>query len=168
MPPPHVPDPLVINQVALLVGMWGKIAFPSEDSQETDFRLGDYGLDRNSVRGFLQHFQTCKDCAADNAFLMAAQDDADGADMLRLSNVYFPMCVENDSDEEWGLFDPELLGDNGGSGADERTIFPVEKDDAVVLADTKEWVRKVCTPGYTSSLPVVQLTPNLPPPPCPL
>jgi hypothetical protein len=150
-PPPHVPDPLVMKQVALLVAMWGKIAFPTEDDQETNFRLGDYGLDRNSVKGFLQHFQTCKDCAADNAFLMAAQDEADGADMLRLSNVYFPMCVEKDSDDEWGLFDPDLLGENGGTGENERTIFPVENDDVIVLADTKEWVRKVRFQGCCRS-----------------
>ena len=139
VPPPHVVDPMMFKQVSLLIALWNKISFPTEDDTETDFTLTDFGLNRNTVKGFLQHFQVCKDCAAEHAFLMATQND-EGADTLRLSNVYFPLCVEEDV-EEWGQFDPALLG--AEMDPQSRTIFPVEHDDAIVLADTKEWVRKI-------------------------
>ena len=139
IPPPHVVDPMMFKHVSLLIDLWNKISFPTEDDTETDFMLSDYGFNRNTVKGFLQHFQCCKDSSADHAFLMATQNDA-GEDMLRLSNVYFPMLVEEDV-EEWGQFDPNLLGAEMDPQA--RTIFPVENDDAIVLADTKEWVRKI-------------------------
>ena len=140
--PPHVVDQTVIKQVSLLVSLWSKIAFPTEDDADVDFRLADYGLDRNNVKGFLSHFQNCKDCSADHAFLMATQDD-DGTDILKLTNVYFPMLTEEDDDDEWGNFDPELLGDANVNEVNARTVFPVENDDAIVLQDTKEWVRKI-------------------------
>lgn len=99
-PPPHTPDQSVIDHTSLLVSLWDKIAFPNTDDEDTDFRLTDYGLSRKDIGGFITHFQTCKDCAADHAFLMATQDD-DGADVLRLSNVYFPILSETDSDDDW-------------------------------------------------------------------
>ena len=99
-PPPHIPAESVIQHTALLVALWNKVAFPNEDDEDTDFILGDYGLSRKDVGGFITHFQTCKDCAADHAFLMATQDDS-GADVLRLSNVYFPVLTEVDNDSDW-------------------------------------------------------------------
>jgi hypothetical protein len=59
----------------LLLSIWSKVAFPSEDVDEIIFKLSDYGLNRNDVKSLLTHFQTCKDCAGDHAFLMAAQDE---------------------------------------------------------------------------------------------
>ena len=99
-PPPHIPAQSVIQHTSLLVSLWDKISFPNENDEDTDFKLVDYGLTRKDVGGFITHFQTCKDCAADHAFLMATQDD-DGNDVLRLSNVYFPILSEVDSDDEW-------------------------------------------------------------------
>jgi hypothetical protein len=99
-PIPHIPQQSVIDHTSLLVSLWDKIAFPNENDEDTDFRISDYGLSRKDVGGFITHFQTCKDCAADHAFLMATQDDS-GADVLRLSNVYFPMLSEDDSDDDW-------------------------------------------------------------------
>lgn len=99
-PPPHVRDESVVQHTALLVNLWDKIAFPSEDDEDTDFKLSDYGMARKDVKGFISHFQNCKDCAADHAFLMATQDD-EGADVLRLSNVYFPILSEVDQDSDW-------------------------------------------------------------------
>ena len=99
-PAPHIPQQSVIDHTSLLVSLWDKIAFPNENDEDTDFRISDYGLSRKDVGGFITHFQTCKDCAADHAFLMATQDE-NGADVLRLSNVYFPMLSEEDSDEDW-------------------------------------------------------------------
>ena len=99
-PPPHTPAESVIQHTSLLVSLWDKISFPNENDEDTDFKLVDYGLTRKDVGGFITHFQTCKDCAADHAFLMATQDD-DGNDVLRLSNVYFPILSEVDSDDEW-------------------------------------------------------------------
>lgn len=99
-PPIHIPSQSVIQHTSLLVSLWDKIAFPNEDDEDTDFKLSDYGMTRADVGGFITHFQTCKDCAADHAFLMATQDDS-GEDVLRLNNVYFPVLTEADSDDEW-------------------------------------------------------------------
>ena len=57
-------DEMVMRQNRLLVDLWEKIAFPPEDGKETEFKLGDYGLRRQDMQGFIQHFQNCKDCAA--------------------------------------------------------------------------------------------------------
>ena len=101
-PPPHIPDESVIRHTSLLVSLWNQIAFANTEGneEEVDFKLTDYGLTRKDVKGFIAHFQTCKDCAADNAFLMATQDDA-GEDVLRLSNVHFSVLTEVDSDSDW-------------------------------------------------------------------
>jgi hypothetical protein len=66
---------VISGQNKLLVDIWNKIAFPGEESVEQQFRLQDYGLNRRQMEGFIQHFQNCKDCAADHAFLMATQND---------------------------------------------------------------------------------------------
>ena len=100
-PPPHIPNESVIQHTSLLVSLWNKIAFADDYSdEEVDFKLSDYGMTRKDIGGFITHFQTCKDCAADHAFLMATQDE-NGADVLRLSNVYFPVLTEVDSDSDW-------------------------------------------------------------------
>lgn len=97
--------------------------------------LKDYKLKRKSVRGFLKHFQTCKDCAVDNAFLMATQDE-EGNDAVSLSSMSFPLAVEDEDDEEWGQFDQseEFLGAMIDTNI---KPFPEEPDDDIVLADTK-------------------------------
>jgi hypothetical protein len=138
--PPYVPSIKAVRQTALLTAIWEKIAFPRPDSPQLDFLLKDYNLNRDDVKGLLSNFQNCKDCAADRAFLMATQD-AHGNDMLRLSQVAFNILSEEDSDDDWGNFDPALLGDD--IDPDTRTVFPIENDDAVILRDTKEWVRAI-------------------------
>ena len=57
-------DELIMRQNRLLVDLWEKISFPPADGRETEFRLQDYGLRRQDMQGFIQHFQNCKDCAA--------------------------------------------------------------------------------------------------------
>lgn len=135
-------DPRLVQLNRLLVDLWDKIAFPTTatDDSDTVFRLKDYGLSRGDIKGFLKHFQVCKDCAADGAFLMATRDEQ-GEDVLQLSNVDFPLTVEDDSDDDWGLFDKSLLGDE--ADAVYVPSFPVEPVDDIVMADTKEWVRRV-------------------------
>lgn len=118
--------------------LWQKISFPDLNEDGYDLKLSDYGLTRKDVGGFIKHFQVCKDCAADHAFLMATQDDENN-DVLRLSNVNFAVLTENDSDDDWGHFDLALLGEDN---VELKPIFPVEMDDNIVLIDTKEWVRK--------------------------
>lgn len=54
---------LTLRHVALLISLWRAVAFPDPSVESTDFLLKDYGLNRNQVRGLLQHFQNCKECA---------------------------------------------------------------------------------------------------------
>lgn len=131
-----------VRQINLLVDLWSVIAFPPEDGREVDFKLSDYQLNRVDVKGFLKHFQTCKDCAADRAFLMATQDD-DNNDILRLATVDYKVFENDEDDDEWGNFDPDLLGDDASSSEAPRSIFPVEPDDELVVRDSREWVRKM-------------------------
>ena len=50
----------LINQVALMTDLWGAAAFlVGESGTELEFRLRDYGLTRQDVRGLLKYFQTC-------------------------------------------------------------------------------------------------------------
>ncbi len=54
----------VLRRTALLISLWNHVAFPPPDDY-VDFKLIDYGLDRNDVKGVLTHFQNCKDCAGE-------------------------------------------------------------------------------------------------------
>jgi len=139
-------DPKLVQLNRLLINLWDKVAFPTLDDTDTYFRLADYSLTRDDVKGFLNHFQVCRDCAADGAFLMATTDD-DGHDALQLSNTAFPLAVEEDSDDDWGNWDAETaeLIAKGRKEAMDSYVppFPIESRDDVVMDDTKEWVRKV-------------------------
>jgi hypothetical protein len=136
---PHLPDEKLLRTCALLIAMWDEISFPPEEDTFTDFKLSDFGLNRLDVKGFISHFQNCKDYAAERAFLIATQDD-DGNDILRLQNVNFRMLIEED-DDQWGQFDRSLLGED--HNVPQKTIFPVEDDDDIVMEDTREWVGRV-------------------------
>ena len=135
-------EPALNRKALLLLDIWSSIS-KGEEIDQQDFRLVDFGLTRNDVKGLIKHFQTCKDCAADSAFLMAAQDEKNN-DVLRLNSIYFPLLSENyDLEDE---LEPEYPTDNnlidGGNVDDSSTlIFPVEQDDIVVLHDTKRWVQ---------------------------
>jgi len=142
----------VLRQIALLISLWQNIAFPppsEQDDNHVDFKLTDFGLSRNTVRGVLSHFQTCKDCAADNAMLIATQDETND-DILRLLATNFPLLSEED-DESWTDYSNlgELEGEEGmGTQAEDdevsnKPVFPIEGDDSIVLAHTQDWVRKV-------------------------
>ena len=52
----------VLRQIAMMISLWQNVAFPSED-EGVEMNLSDYGLTRKDIKGFLQHFQNCKDCA---------------------------------------------------------------------------------------------------------
>ena len=56
-----VDDGKILRQVAMMISLWQNVAFPSDEGIE--FKLSDFGLTRNDVKGFLKHFQNCKDCA---------------------------------------------------------------------------------------------------------
>ena len=131
----------------LLLSIWEKVAFPElSDFGESIFKLSDYGLDRGSVKSLLEHFQNCKDCASDDAFLMATQD-VEGNDILSLSCVSFPL-VSGDSDgETFGNEDySDILSeynDELKSEEFQKGIFPIENDDNIVMRDTRQWVQSV-------------------------
>ena len=149
-PPSHEVNKKLFLQVQLLVDIWQNVVYPesNEGTNNDDddggkvYRLKDYDLTRNDVKGFLQHFQNCKDCAADNSFLMATQD-ASNDDSLLLTNVQFNLLSESEDEYdslESGLSEYNLEGDKD---TNERPIFPIESNDDIVLADTKIWVRKM-------------------------
>lgn len=108
----HVPNPKSMALIRLLIDFWHAISYPpngSEQSEEEEnvsiLRLPDYSLTRNDVRGFLKHFQSCKDCGADNVFLMASQeyskkegDKGEKVDALRLSHVQYSLLSESEDD----------------------------------------------------------------------
>jgi len=124
----------------LLLAIWEKVAFPVG---EISFKLSDYGLTRDSSRTLLDHFQSCKDYAGDNAFLMAMQDD-EGNDILLLNDVSFKVLSEDD-DEVFGEEDySELLSQyTDDADAVGKDIFPNEPDDNIVMRDTRQWVQSV-------------------------
>lgn len=138
-----VDDDKILRQTALMISLWKNIAFPPDIENGVEFKLSDFGLTRSDVRGFLGHFQNCKDCAADNAFLMATQN-SNNEDVLKLTSVNFPILSEGEDDEEWtdyeNYFEKEL--DENGIELVVESVFPIEDNDEVVLNDTKAWVRK--------------------------
>jgi len=94
---------LVLKHISLLTAIWQKIHALSqdtdgdvvdEDDDYSDFILSEYygsatesSRNRIIVDGVIKHFQFSKDtCAADGAFLMATQNNAN-QDVLRLSRV---------------------------------------------------------------------------------
>lgn len=146
----EIPPPTTPHLTDLIVDLWKAVVYPPEDVSGKEFVLDNYSLNRNQVKGFLNHFQFCKDCALDNSFLMATQNK-EGKDSLYLSYASFPILSDDEADDEnWGNFDPSLL--KGKNDIDEEetdeikanqgTIFPVEDDNQVILHDTKFWVEK--------------------------
>lgn len=136
---PPIDEKLLIMS-KFLVKFWSVLADSAVTGVSKTMTLEEHGLDRTDVRGFLKHFQTCRDCSSENSFVMATKDKQ-GKDALSLNMVNFPMAVEDEEAEEWGQFDQsdEYLG----SMEDTPKPFPVEPDDEIVLRDTKEWVNKV-------------------------
>ena len=55
-------DTRILRQTAMMISLWNGVTFPPEDGT-LDMKLSDYGLNRGDVRGVLNHFQNCKDCA---------------------------------------------------------------------------------------------------------
>jgi hypothetical protein len=93
---------ILLAHANLLVDIWGAISFPASEDDEKIFKLSDYAMDRNSARGFLQHFQSCRDCAGDQAFLMAMTDEEKN-DVLSLSTMHLPLLSADEEDAEgWG------------------------------------------------------------------
>jgi len=140
----------LFQRALLLKELWSKIVFVNEDTTTSDFRLKDYLLNRGDVKGLIKHFQNCKDCAADNAFLRATQND-NNDDVLRLNYVQFPLLSEDyseeDNEEDW------ILKHATEQNYEElRPIFPIENDDKIILADTKAWVRAGNMDSYSCSL----------------
>lgn len=137
------------NYVKLLVELWSKISFPPDDDESSnenglEFIINDYGLNRTTVKGLLNHFQSCRDCAADNAYLLASQDDLK-RDILQLQLTNFNIFSDDEDDvfdeKEWGNFN-EIDGLNT-EDINTETIFPVEPKDDIVLKDMKGWISKV-------------------------
>ena len=79
----------------------------------------------------------------DKAFLMATQSK-EGDDMMVLTSVHFPLLSEDEDAEDWGNFDPSLMGETHELPAEsEQAIFPIEENDDIILADSKRWVNAV-------------------------
>eukprot|EP00600_Ochromonadales_sp_CCMP1393_P013247 CAMPEP_0175013844 /NCGR_PEP_ID=MMETSP0005-20121125/10165_1 /TAXON_ID=420556 /ORGANISM="Ochromonas sp., Strain CCMP1393" /LENGTH=483 /DNA_ID=CAMNT_0016270387 /DNA_START=17 /DNA_END=1468 /DNA_ORIENTATION=+ len=136
----QVDIPVTKKLTNLLTDLWGAVAFPDG---ETDFLLEDYGLNREQVRGFIDHFQSCKDCAGDSAFLMATQNN-DDKDIFKLTPVAFTLLTDDGDDDGWGDWgESELVQRAELEKRDVEPIFPIENDDDIIIADTKKWVQKV-------------------------
>ena len=130
-------DDKIMALSKFLVNFWETMC--NQDDSSKLMTLSDYNMTRNDVKGFLNHFQMCRDYAADDSFVMATRDK-NGEDALLLNKVNFPLAVEPEDAEEWGQFEQseEYLGE-----LVDTSSFPEELNDDIVLADTKEWVRKV-------------------------
>lgn len=135
---------VVVGQVDLLVDLWKELAFP-DGLDDVDFSLSDYNLKPKDMKGLLTHFQNCRDCAGDGGILLPSVDN-NGKATIKLSKVAFPLLSEDQEDGEgWGedvLADLKYMGYEDDELEDIK-IFPVEPDDTIVLADTREWVRKM-------------------------
>lgn len=130
-------DPKLVQLTSLLTNLWGKVANP-DTFGEVDFVLDDYGLTRRDVGGFINHFQTCRDCAAEGAFLSATQN-IDKKYTLRLSNVHFAILTEDSDDSDWRSSE----NDDEHCGSDQdNSVFPSESNDDIVIRHSKEWVTK--------------------------
>lgn len=131
-----------LNKVRFLESLWKGISFPSDIPAEgQEFRLKDFALTRRSIQPVISHFQTCKDCAGEDAVLVATQDDEKN-DMLVLSCGGFKILSDNpeDDDEVWEDLDESLFGPV--EGENELPVFRDEKDDEKVLDISKMWVKK--------------------------
>lgn len=102
-------DTKLLAKTSLLLNLWSAITFPSNDNDgEVDFVLEDYQLKRNDMEGLIKHFQSCKDCSADKAFLMATQNDLN-QDVLRLTNINYNLLSEDGDDDDWGHYEEDPL-----------------------------------------------------------
>ena len=74
-----------------------------------------------------------------------ASQNKEGDDVMVLTSVYFPLLSEDEDAEEWGTFDPALIGDASSASSEEskQLIFPIEQNDDIVLADSRRWVNAV-------------------------
>lgn len=147
--------PVQLGQIRFLIDLWRNIASPDDETDldsrspsdliEKSFRLTDYSQSRQSIQNVLKHFQTCKDCAADDAILLAEQDD-DNNDMLTLTYGNFKL-FNDDIDEDGEAwedipdFDDSILGPKV-EGTIEELIFKEEHDDEVVIDVIRNWVTK--------------------------
>lgn len=136
---------LLQETINLTVDLWRAVAYPCENVTGVQFTLKDYNLKRNHIKGLLRHFQFCKDCALDNSFLMATQNER-GEDSLYLSYITFPLLTDDENDDsQWGHFDPSLINDKEEETPEVENsspIFPREDDNQIVLHDTKQWVEQ--------------------------
>ena len=147
---------IVKGQVNLLVDLWEEVIKPS-DIEGKIYLLQEYNnMKHNHARGLIDHFQNCKDCAADGAFIMPNR--IDNKDVIEFTNLdYKILSGDTDDLDNWGddvLADMKAMGiepsDENGSGgmqSDEngtnRPVFPIENNDDIILADTKAWVQRV-------------------------
>lgn len=123
--------------VALLTDLWTAVSRIATQSV-SNFVLQDYNLNRFDIEGIIEHFQVCRDCAADEAFLMAARNDK-GEDILQLVRTQFTVLTEESDDDDWGMW-AEIFSDASNIGMRDDEVFPVESNDAVVVRDTMKWV----------------------------
>jgi hypothetical protein len=117
---------------------WETIVYPDESGEPKELLLNDYGINQKIfVNGLLEHFQVCKDCAADEAFMQVTQ----GGKGIKLSKIGFSV-FNNDEDDDWDDTD-DIAGYDGEQVEDTKTVFPIEEDDSIILKDSKEWVKAV-------------------------
>lgn len=151
---------IVKGQVNLLVDLWTEVIKPS-DIEGKIYLLQEYNdMNHHHARGLIDHFQNCKDCAADGAFIIPNRIDK--KDVIEFTNLEYKILSGDTEDlDNWGddvLADMKAMGiepnnpnpsnDGNTNGTInennvQRPIFPVELNDDVVLADSKAWVQRV-------------------------
>lgn len=125
-----------LNRATFLKEFWETIVNPENDSKE--LLLQDYGINQKIIPGLIEHFQICKDCAADSAFMRVTQ----GGKAIQLSNVGFNL-FDSENDDDWDDED-EIAGFEGEVPTENvKNVFPIEEDDNIILHDSKRWVQAV-------------------------
>jgi len=124
-----------LGRATFLRTFWETIVYPDESGEPKELMIQDFGISKKIIPGLLEHFQVCKDCAADEAFMQVTQ----GGQAIKLSRIGFNV-FNSDEDDDWDDND-EIAGFDGEHIENEKTVFPIEEDDNIILKDSKEWVR---------------------------
>lgn len=124
-----------LGRATFLRTFWETIVHPDDSGEPKELMIQDFGVSKKIIPGLLEHFQVCKDCAADEAFMQITQ----GGNAVKLSRIGFNV-FNHDEDDDWDD-DDNIAGYDGEQIENEKTVFPIEEDDNVILRDSKEWVR---------------------------
>ena len=108
----------------------------------------------------MKHFQACKDCAADEAILIATQDSmkndvlvltlaafklfSDDPDVSTPNNLLILLTIAQDEDT-WDEEDTiaQAFADEHTNEEPQLPVFTIEPNDEIILSITKEWITKI-------------------------